>query len=227
MISLKEAKEQGLHVYYTGKICVHGHITYRYVKDRRCSDCAKIKQQNYVANNRDKITIRNSTNWANRTETEKLKINKYRRQYYVETKNVRLAEKKKAYEKLKLNPIWVTNKNEKTKLYRANHDRKKYPVSEQKWRLANIGVLNAHRTKGRVAKLHRTPKWTTEKDLKAIQHIYILANDFSKAFNVKYHVDHIIPLQGKLVSGLHVPGNLQIIPATDNLKKNNKFEVSA
>ena len=56
------------------------------------------------------------------------------------------------------------------------------------------------------------------------QEAYELAALRSKMFGFSWHVDHVLPLQGKLVSGLHTPYNLQVIPWVDNVRKANKFE---
>lgn len=66
----------------------------------------------------------------------------------------------------------------------------------------------------------QTPLWA---DLAAIRAIYKLCIDMNtEAGRIAYHVDHVIPLRGKEVSGLHVQDNLQIIPAIENLKKGTK-----
>jgi len=80
----------------------------------------------------------------------------------------------------------------------------------------NKGKRNAIWAKRKAAKLQRTPKWLTEQQLSEIRKLY-------ETCPKGYHVDHIVPLQGKNVSGLHVPWNLQVIPAKDNIKKSNKF----
>lgn len=72
------------------------------------------------------------------------------------------------------------------------------------------------------AKMQRTPKWLTEDDVWVMREAYKLARMRTKLFGFSWHVDHVLPLQGKTVSGLHVPTNLQIIPWLDNVKKHNK-----
>jgi hypothetical protein len=72
------------------------------------------------------------------------------------------------------------------------------------------------------AKMQRTPSWLTEDDIWVMREAYKLAKLRTEMSGFSWHVDHILPLQGKEVSGLHVPENLQVIPWLDNLKKHNK-----
>ena len=65
-----------------------------------------------------------------------------------------------------------------------------------------------------------TPKWA---DLQAIDTIYQMARFKTIETGIPHHVDHIVPLRSEFVSGLHVGWNLQIITATENLKKGNRF----
>lgn len=73
----------------------------------------------------------------------------------------------------------------------------------------------------------RTPSWLTTDDHWFIGEIYELAALRTKMFGFAWHVDHIIPLQGKNVSGLHVPLNLRVIPGAENVRKSNQYEVVA
>lgn len=68
-----------------------------------------------------------------------------------------------------------------------------------------------------------TPGWLTVEQRKQIREIYKEAQFLSKETGQKYAVDHIVPLMGKEVCGLHVPWNLQILPFEENLRKSNKL----
>jgi hypothetical protein len=87
---------------------------------------------------------------------------------------------------------------------------------------ARRALVRFHVAKRRAAKLRRTPPWA---DLDAMRAIYDEARRLTRETGIEHHVDHEIPLQGELVSGLHVHNNLRIITGAENSRKKNRFEV--
>ena len=87
----------------------------------------------------------------------------------------------------------------------------------------NIGKLRAKKARRRAVEMQRKPKWLTDEDMWVIKEIYALAAIRTKQFGFVWHVDHIVPLQGENVCGLHVPNNLQVIPAVQNWVKGARF----
>jgi hypothetical protein len=79
----------------------------------------------------------------------------------------------------------------------------------------------AHCRKRQAAKLQRTPSWANEQLISAY---YKEAKRLEELTGIQFHVDHIIPLQGEMVSGLHVETNLQLLPAHENIGKSNSFD---
>jgi len=97
------------------------------------------------------------------------------------------------------------------------------PEYKKKWQQSHKPRLNFLAAKRRSKLLMATPKWLTSIQLTAIQKLYDKAAELKKADGVDRHVDHIYPLQGKTVSGFHVPWNLQILTGKANLKKSNRM----
>ena len=93
----------------------------------------------------------------------------------------------------------------------------------KKCRLKNKARVLDNKAKYRASKRNRTPIWVDKEHLWLIKQAYELAILRKKLFGFEWHVDHIVPLNGKLVSGLHVIENLQVIPGAENLLKNNKY----
>jgi len=87
---------------------------------------------------------------------------------------------------------------------------------------ARAALVRFHAARRRTLKLQRTPPWA---DQALILAVYREAKAISEATGVQHHVDHVYPLQGELVSGLHVHNNLQVLPWRENLVKRNRFEI--
>ena len=95
-------------------------------------------------------------------------------------------------------------------------------VAQRRYRDNNPEKMRHLSAKARADKFRRTPIWLTDEDRWLIEEVYDLATQRNACTGVEWHVDHIIPLRGKYVSGLHVPDNLQVILAKDNLRKSNR-----
>lgn len=106
-----------------------------------------------------------------------------------------------------------------TDKYVSNNPEKR-KESSSKYRENNLSYYAAKRAQRRAAQLERTPAWVTHSDMEGM---YTLARKLTELTGVQMEVDHIIPLQGVEVSGLHTPCNLQILPMSANRRKGNRY----
>ena len=102
------------------------------------------------------------------------------------------------------------------------------PVEEQRlyratWKANNpLQVLADNKVRRRKHR-NATPPWLSRKQKSEIRQLYQIAMTMTQTTGEQYVVDHIIPLQGETVCGLHVPWNLRVITQEENLKKSNKL----
>lgn len=183
----------GLTRYFTGVACPRGHVAERLVSTRACHLCMREKKHAWLANNPDK---------ANAQKRAYCKANP------VKVKGWKSDEQKRNR----------AAANARNKRYEAKHPDKKRARTAA-WAKANLGKVVAKAARYRAAKLLATPLWANQVE---IQKVYDLASRF-RSLGCDFHVDHKIPLQSKLVCGLHVHNNLHIIEANANRSKSNYF----
>lgn len=172
---------------------------------KTCSKCKETKNFDSFKKDRSKKDGLSSSckdchkkHWA---ENYHLIAEKHRARtkLYAEKNTDRIAEYQKSYKK----------KN-KVELYEK----------VKKWRKDNNGWANFLRTNSKPRYKRAMPPWA---DIEKMKEFYIEADRLTNQTGVKYSVDHIIPIKGKNVSGLHVETNLQILRLTENISKHNKF----
>ena len=152
--------------------------------------------------------------WYSREKFESKKLRDKLRQRIKYNTDREYREHKKLKAKLRQRTKYNTDRE-----YREHH---KFSMS--KYAKENKEVVNAISAKRRAAKKQAGTKYFRDLYKDQVAVYYMFAKVLERIMGEQYHVDHVIPLQGKNVSGLHVPANLQIIPATANLRKGNKFE---
>lgn len=111
--------------------------------------------------------------------------------------------------------------------YRETHieERKSYDREYHKTRYKDQKEVYAEKSaRRRCNKISATPSWLDDEHKKRLRSIYKACKNVTERSGKIHHVDHIVPLQGENVCGLHVWWNLRIIPAEMNLSKGNKFE---
>ena len=201
LLSRLEAQKNNV-LRYVGKVCSkHPELNgERYVSSYGCISCSLDAVKKNQANNRKIVHARNKQYRQQNPEKIKQMHQDWRKNNLVHD-----AKRKQQYRIVNAEKVKATYKE----YYEANYPR-----------------MLAKRNKQHADKLKRTPAWLTPDELWLIDEVYELAALRTKVFGFLWHVDHVIPLRGKLVSGFHTPYNLQVIPAVDNLRKSNQMEVA-
>lgn len=205
VISRAEARSLGLTRYFTGKPCKHGHVSERLVSSTKCCECRAIYIAEWAKANSQRLAAYQKQYAA--VNREAVNANK---QAYTRRHPDRVSEAQRRHHEK--NRVAIS---ERQRLHKQKN-REQIAARMRRYNAENRGRVNALAAKYKATKLRATPPWA---DLEAIRRIY------EQASAAGLEVDHEIPLQGRLVCGLHVENNLRAIPAHANRRKSAKFEV--
>jgi len=187
----------------------------------------KVCQKDYFKANSDKIKEcqkeyrkANSEKYKEYRKTNSDKIKECQKEYR-KANSEKYKEYQKEYRKTNSDKLKECAKEYNKEYNKANSD--KHKEYHKEYRKANPDKRNAMWAKRNAKKLQATPPWLTKEHLSAIRMYYTESKILETATGIKHHVDHIVPLQGKNVCGLHVPWNLQVLTASENLAKKNHY----
>lgn len=243
-VSRKEAKSLGLAFYYPGKPCKNGHVSPIRVGGK-CLDCdkdAQLARRNAMSESEYAAMREGLRERSREWSRKKLADDAYR-----EARNKRVRERYandpefKARTKANDAARWKSMSEDKK---RAQYERvRKYLDARKRtpegyaiykanlmklkaWQSENPERVKARSRRYAMQKRKAAPPWLTEAMWDAMGAMYVEAARLSRETGEPREVDHVVPLCGKRVCGLHVPWNLQILTRKENLSKGSSIPES-
>jgi hypothetical protein len=192
------------------KVCCK---TYRESRREKRTDYSK----RYNEKNRERIKAQQKSY----REKNKEKIKAKQKAYREKTRGAKRAADKEYYEnnserlRARAKDYYETHREkalQQQKLWQQEN-RETVRAKQRRWDKKNLAKCRAKLAARRASKIHRTPSWASREN---IARIYASCPK-------GYHVDHVVPLRGRLVSGLHVEGNLQVLPGEENSSKGARY----
>ena len=166
-----------------------------------CKPCMKKYKQQYEVKNREKIQ---AYGLAYRRENKEKLQEMFKQNYSVPEKRER---------HLALGKQW------------RESCQKAYKDGQRAWREKNPEKMAHYSAYHRALRKQAIPKWYSELDDFVVKEAYSLSRARARTTGTLWEVDHILPITGRKVCGLHVWNNLQVILASVNRSKHNKYEV--
>jgi 5-methylcytosine-specific restriction endonuclease McrA len=211
IIQPKEARENGLRFYFTGKPCKRGHVVLRYTKTKFCTECTRLRHKEYVEKNGEEIRARANAKRINNKE----KLNAQERARYAKNPQKHIAKVKRQYE----------NNGDKIRARRIAYHYEVYQnpsVREaaakrtREWAAAHPDKVRANARNGK-AKRKNVPGKHSAADIAAIKKMQKNKCAYCRVrLGRKYHIDHITPVSK---GGTNDRCNLQIACVGCNLSK--------
>ena len=182
---------------------------YQRSKNRKLASCAEYRKRN---SSRIKIYL---SKWYKKNRERVLKRSKEYRA------TDRVKERERQRQKLRYAADRDGIQSRRAAYYRSSPlAKQRFDQYQKRYYRENTLKFTLRVAKRRAKKYSAMPQWA---DKKAIADIYKLAKERTLETGIKHVVDHVVPLQGRRVCGLHVETNLQVLSDQENLRKFNKF----
>ncbi|GIK83068.1 MAG: hypothetical protein BroJett024_41730 [Alphaproteobacteria bacterium] len=192
-----------------------------------CRECRKERHRQWAARNREHVAAKTKA-WiaANRERSQQ-----YHAEYREKNRDALQQQNKEwrarkasyiaAYRRLKRNQ----NPEDTAARQAANYKkhREKRRAQQKAYYSQTIEQRLARNAKRRARQIEATPPWFGDLDELAMEEAYRVSRSRGRLTGIEWHVDHIVPLRGSGVCGLHVHNNIRVIPAVVNLEKGNRY----